>query len=307
MVRILDNKSRRGGTESDLMRSPKRVKLECGDASSSASASTGAKKRRHVQPVLCYAAPNDTAGFYGYSNTKRARRQPKMTTTTGGCSNNNNSGSMKYEGLQTSDKANFFLSPLYPDAPFVLNKVRYRSVAHFMQAMKWSHDPLFQAVILATEDPLSAIHLGKNTLVRAKKNDAVTAGLRRIVQNRTHESDTHYRRPDWRMVRERFFLTANICKFAQHPELKAALLATAPHSIVEDSDDAYWGGGGGNTTAATATAATAGGQNRAGRVLERTREILGLLEAEKMDVVKREPPVGRDLFDTVLDNKQPML
>lgn len=292
MVRILDNKSRRGNTESDLMRSPKRVKLECGEASFSASASTGTKKRRHVQPVLCYAAPNDATGFYGYSNTKRARRQPKMTTTTDGCSNSG----MKHEGLQTSDKANFFLSPLYPDAPFVLNRVCYRSVAHFMQAMKWSHDPLFQAVILATEDPLSAIHLGKNTLVRAKKNDAVTAGLRRIVQNRTNESDTHYRRPDWRMVRERFFLTANICKFAQHPELKTALLDTAPHSIVEDSDDTYWGCGGGNT-----------GQNRAGRVLERTREILGLLEAEKMDVVKREPPVGRDLFDTVLDNKQPML
>jgi len=221
------------------------------------------KKQAHdsgpiIKPVMCH-----DRHFYGYSNSKRGKRSNEAKDA------DTNESSTVVDSGGNSDKANFFLSPLYPDAPFVFNDVTYASVAHYMQAMKWTHDPLYQQLIMETEEPANALHIGKLTMARQRNDHEPTTRARRIVTNRLRCSDAHYRRPDWATIRERLFIKANLCKFSQHPSLKRALFDTAPYAILEDSDDMYWGCGGPRERR---------GLNRAGKALEKTRRILLKLE-----------------------------
>ncbi len=160
-----------------------------------------------------------------------------------------------------ADKANFFLSPLFP-CHFVCGGVVYRSVTHFMQSAKYEHDPMYQRVIRDTLDPVNALHLGKHLAPRPRKNEsAALASIRRIIQNRQNDPDSLYRQSAWPDVRADLFRTATLCKFAQNPSLRRALLETQPAPIVEDSTDPDWGGRG-------------DGLNMAGHALVHVRNLL---------------------------------
>jgi hypothetical protein len=70
-------------------------------------------------------------------------------------------------------------------------------------------------------------------------------------------------RPDWDLVREEVMLKAIRLKF-KHPELRACLLGTATHPLVEASPfDYFWGAG-----------QDGSGQNRLGHLLEQVRREL---------------------------------
>lgn len=198
------------------------------------------------------------------SHTGSAPKTPKRVKPV---ANNDDTHTYYYcnnarRGDGRAERANFFLSPLFP-VSFVCGGVQYRSVAHFMQAAKYDHDPLYQRVIMETVDPVDALHLGKHTLPRQRKNDSkVTTAIRRIVQNRQGDPDALYRRTAWHSVRADLFQTATLCKFAQNPALCRGLLQTYPSLIVEDSTDPDWGGSGSS------------GLNMAGQALVRVRTML---------------------------------
>ena len=68
-------------------------------------------------------------------------------------------------------------------------------------------------------------------------------------------------RADWEAVKEQVMLEALRAKFTQHPNLRAALLATGSARLVEHTaNDAYWGDGGDGH-----------GLNRLGALLEQAR------------------------------------
>ncbi len=50
-------------------------------------------------------------------------------------------------------------------------------------------------------------------------------------------------RPDWNGIRRRVMLELNLAKYNQNPKLAAALVLSAPHTLVEGNywGDAYWG------------------------------------------------------------------
>ncbi|MBL8602173.1 MAG: NADAR family protein [Myxococcales bacterium] len=70
-------------------------------------------------------------------------------------------------------------------------------------------------------------------------------------------------RPDWETVKEDIMREALVAKFTQHPDLRAALLATGEEALIEAAPhDAYWGVGDGT------------GKNRLGALLMQVRSRL---------------------------------
>lgn len=132
------------------------------------------------------------------------------------------------------NKGNFFLSPLYPKT-FQFRGVTFKSVAHYMQAHKFSHCPTYCRTILETPKPMDAMRLGTMGKIKAH-----TETLNNII---THYTDSVKKDIDWDEKRDIHFIHANYCKFSQNPQLKDALIATFPYPIVEDSNDLYWGSG----------------------------------------------------------------
>ena len=228
------------------------------------------KKERQctVRATLCYAndVANDRRLIVGYVNAKQGHKHHTKTPEGG---TNNDDADTATERHIGSHPDNFFLSPLYV-APFVArNGQRYQSVAHFIQAAKFTEDAIYRELILETERPLHAIHLGHHTMPRPRKNDPTGDRIRRIVQHRRECGSHHSRRSDWQCVRECLFKRATLLKFTQNPALGRALIETAPHDIVEDTDDAYWGRGGGDDDDERIS-----GQNRAGKCLMDVRQTL---------------------------------
>jgi ribA/ribD-fused uncharacterized protein len=129
-----------------------------------------------------------------------------------------------------------FLSNFYP-APLTLDRLVWPTSEHYFQAQKFGGMPDEEAIRLAP-GPMIAAHMGRSR-----------------------------RRPlrlDWDAVKETVMLTALRAKFTQHPDLRAALLATGSAHLVERTRrDAYWGDGGDGQ-----------GRNRLGALLEEVRDEL---------------------------------
>lgn len=129
-----------------------------------------------------------------------------------------------------------FLSNFWP-APITLDSRVWPTSEHYFQAQKFAGAPDEEAVRLAAS-PMIAAHMGRSR--------------RRPL------------RPDWEAVKERVMLEALRAKFSQHPDLRAALLATGAARLVEHTaNDAYWADGGDGH-----------GRNRLGALLEQMREEL---------------------------------
>jgi ribA/ribD-fused uncharacterized protein len=131
-----------------------------------------------------------------------------------------------------------FLSNFWP-APITLDGRVWPTSEHYFQGKKFAGTP-DEEVICLTPSPMIAARMGRSR--------------RRPL------------RPDWEAVKERVMLEALRAKFTQHPDLRAALLATGAARLIERSRrDAYWGDGGDGH-----------GRNRLGALLEQVRDELRL-------------------------------
>ena len=80
-------------------------------------------------------------------------------------------------------------------------------------------------------------------------------------------------RADWELMKEHFMRIALRAKFAQHPELREALLDSGDATLIEHTEnDSYWGDGG-----------TGKGKNRLGVLLMELRAELKEGVAYEMD------------------------
>ena len=127
----------------------------------------------------------------------------------------------------------------FAPSPVVINGKRYPSVEHYVQAMKYPNEPMWQEAIRVAPTPLKAKQLGE-------------------------QKEGHTLRPDWDAVREGIMLEALRAKFQQNPALLQQLKDTGMRPLIEASQgDAFWSEG-----------RTGNGKNRIGKLLEQVREEL---------------------------------
>jgi len=119
------------------------------------------------------------------------------------------------------------------------------TVEHFYQAAKFPHEPAVLACIREAKRPGKALWWAR--------------------------TESGKIRADWASVRDLAMLEGLRAKFHQHPELRAALLATGDEELVEHTPrDSYWGDGGDGA-----------GQNKLGRLLMQVRGELREAEGER--------------------------
>ena len=129
-----------------------------------------------------------------------------------------------------------WLSNFSPHA-FSLDGLLWPTVEHYFQAAKFP----------------SADHAERIRRAKTPK-DAKALGRSRVATLR----------PDWEAVKEDVMRRALSAKFEAHAELRALLVATAEHDLVENSPgDHYWGCGKSGT-----------GRNRLGHLLMELRSTL---------------------------------
>jgi ribA/ribD-fused uncharacterized protein len=120
---------------------------------------------------------------------------------------------------------------------FVLDDLRWRTVEHYFQALKFPGDPHADRIRLV-KSPMEAKTLG---------------------------NDRHAPlRPDWEQVKDDVMRRAVRAKFQTHADIRAVLLGTGDRRIVENAkNDYYWGIG-----------ADGSGKNMLGRILMEVRAEL---------------------------------
>jgi N-glycosidase YbiA len=129
-----------------------------------------------------------------------------------------------------------YLANFYP-APISLGGKIWPTSEHYFQGRKFTGTP-DEGAIRLTPSPMVAARMGR--------------------------SRQRPLRADWEMVKERVMLEALRAKFTQHPDLRAALLATGDARLVEHTArDAFWGDGGDGH-----------GRNRLGALMEQIRDEL---------------------------------
>jgi DNA-directed RNA polymerase II subunit RPB2 len=134
----------------------------------------------------------------------------------------------------------------YHPVDLMMDGLRYRSVEHYFQAMKFPDHPDYQEQIRQAKKPRDAKRMGK--------------------------TEDYAIRPDWSTYRDTVMMRALREKFSdRHPELKTLLLDTGNAILQEASPrDNYWGLGSRGT-----------GQNKLGLMLMAVRdELRGGLPAE---------------------------
>jgi ribA/ribD-fused uncharacterized protein len=121
--------------------------------------------------------------------------------------------------------------------PIDLDGRRWPTTEHFYQAQKFA-DPKLQKEIRAMPNPPAAKNYADQHKVEI--------------------------RPDWDAIKDDVMLRAVRCKFEQHTELRALLLATGGEELIESAPtDYYWGEGREGT-----------GQNKLGQIMQRVRAEL---------------------------------
>jgi len=142
--------------------------------------------------------------------------------------------------------------------PIAMDGVRWPTVEHRFQAMKYPHD----------ED--------RRERIRA-------AGTPREAKQIAWEKGTN-RRDDWDLVRDNVMLAAVRAKFVQNADARELLLSTGDEELIEHTgDDGYWGDGG-----------DGGGVNKLGRVLMLVRAELRALAAHARVLGEPFIPFGYD-------------
>jgi ribA/ribD-fused uncharacterized protein len=124
-----------------------------------------------------------------------------------------------------------FLSHFWP-APIAIDGEVWPTVEHYYQAQK-SADPGYGDAIRQAVTP-----------GMAKRLAAQPHASRRISRHSWFLANGAVPREDWFEVKLDIMRRADGAKFTQHPELAAALLATADAELIEDSPfEPYWGVG----------------------------------------------------------------
>jgi len=140
------------------------------------------------------------------------------------------------------DEPNGFLSN-WSAHPIEVDGLRWPTVEHYFQAMKFPDDEAHRERIRAEADPERAKAV-------AYESTALRAG--------------------WDVMRDQVMLTALRAKFTQHEDLRRQLLATGEAELVEvNPGDGYWGDGGDGS-----------GANRAGRLTMQVRAEMLQCEEE---------------------------
>jgi ribA/ribD-fused uncharacterized protein len=123
-----------------------------------------------------------------------------------------------------------FLSHFHP-SPIELDGEAWPTVEHYYQFQK-SLDPDYRATIRAAQGPGAA------------KRVAATRGKGWRGEQSWFLRTGAQPRPDWDAVKLDIMRRADQAKYAQNPELAAALLATGEAELVEDSrGEPFWGVG----------------------------------------------------------------
>jgi hypothetical protein len=125
----------------------------------------------------------------------------------------------------------------FAPSPIVIGGKRYPTLEHYVQAMKFPGDPMWQEAIRVSPDPKKARQLGTDP--------------------------AHTVRPDWDTVKEAVMLEGLREKFRQNRGLLDLLKATGARPLIEASPDPFWGEG-----------RTGKGKNRYGKLLEQVRTEL---------------------------------
>jgi hypothetical protein len=125
----------------------------------------------------------------------------------------------------------------FAPSPVVLGGKRYPTAEHYVQAMKFPDDPVWQETIRVSANAAKARQLAMDT--------------------------GHPVRADWDTVKEGIFLEALRAKFQQNRGLLEQLKGTGVRPLIEASPDPFWGEG-----------RTGKGKNRMGKLLEQVREEL---------------------------------
>lgn len=121
--------------------------------------------------------------------------------------------------------------------PIRLKGQTWPTSEHYFQAQKFT-DATYRNKIRKARSPMKAAEMGRSRRIRI--------------------------RPNWDHMRDQVMYEALKAKFSQHPELKALLLSTGDHRLVEHTTlDSYWGDGGNGK-----------GQNKLGKLLMRLRTSL---------------------------------
>lgn len=122
--------------------------------------------------------------------------------------------------------------------PITIDAVEWPTTEHYYQASKFIDDPGWMEAIRVVTRPYDAFRMGR--------------------------SPEHTPRSDWDEVKDHVMLRALRAKFAQHENLRQALLATGESTLVEHApNDRYWGDGGDGS-----------GLNRLGQLLMQVRQEL---------------------------------
>jgi N-glycosidase YbiA len=107
-----------------------------------------------------------------------------------------------------------YLSNFYP-SPITVDGATWPTTEHYFQGMKFE-DAQQREVVRLAPTPTQAKRLGRQRGMRADWNDARVDIMREALA----------------------------AKFEQHPALRAKLIATAPHDLIEAAPrDYYWGEG----------------------------------------------------------------
>lgn len=157
---------------------------------------------------------------------------------------------MKYTFFWHEDEENGVFSQWYP-ASFTVEGITYQTCEQYMMAKKalLFDDIRYYCCIMEEPDPQKCKKLGKK------------------VRN--------FDGPTWDRCCEEIVYHANLAKFSQNPELKAALLATGDTILAEASPkDKIWGIGHAATDPIACTPAAWKGKNLLGKALMRVREEL---------------------------------
>lgn len=134
---------------------------------------------------------------------------------------------------------------------FVIDDVTYNCTEQYMMAEKARlfGDVEGERRVMSTSDPAAQKRYGRQVL--------------------NFDADV------WNAKARKIVLKANIAKFSQNPDLKAALLATVGTSMVEASpEDTIWGIGLKRTDSRAKNRATWRGTNWLGEALDQTREVI---------------------------------
>jgi ribA/ribD-fused uncharacterized protein len=144
-----------------------------------------------------------------------------------------------------------FFSHFYP-SPIALDGEEWPTVEHYYQAQKSPSRAYREAIRAAT------------TPGQAKRLAAQPTAPRRQSRMSWFRENGQTPRADWHEVKLDLMRKADLAKFTQHEDLRAALLATGDAELIEDSSsDPYWG-----------TGPDGKGSNWAGRVLMEIRQAL---------------------------------